>query len=933
MHRGDAVWGDLVAKIIHTETIYGPLLLYGADIHDLTITNGSDDLELTVFAGELRSARNVEFDVSGNASFQTQHFIGPGSDGFLSADFGSLTLNLSASRVGNILTTALGEASTATILTSQNNGQASDTVSVVGVTTTTSTFMVSTRPNESGLATFERQTDGSLSLVTPAPDPTIGQISDIVTVTAYGETWIIGTSLTNDSVESLTLNDAGALTYRDGFGAADGLGVNAPVSLKTFTLDGQPYVVFGSSDTASLSVLRLEANGSFTAIDHVLDDLTTRFDNTTLIETYQMGENVFIIATGSDDGFSLFQVRPDGKLTLLETVVDSSNITLDNVSAMAMAQDGSDLRIFIASNTEAGLSNFSFDLSNLGNNFVGSSGSDTIVGSAKDDIILGEDGDDILSGGNGNDIIVDGGGRDILIGGLGADVFTFDPDGVDDTIQDFQRGIDALDLSFFPLLYDAQALGYVATFFGAQLTFKRETIYVYSDDGNTLSLADLTSADPFNVNRPALVLSSEGGSYGGGQTQIGTDANNVLIGTVGDDILTGNLGDDILHGGAGADALYGGLGLDTADYTTATSGMILDLANPALNTGDAAGDSYASIEVIVGTGFDDQIFGSAGVNIIRGRNGADQLSGRDGNDWLDGGFGDDILNGGAGADTLIGGDQSDTASYVDSIKGIQVDLSYVFRNTGQAAGDTYLSIEDLEGTSFSDKIYGDGNANTLTGGKGADWLLGRAGDDRLLGGNGDDVLDGSAGADYLDGGIGIDRAQYFLSKQGLTINLSNSVANTGEAFGDVYVSIENVGGSQFDDTIIGNEVANMLIGNDGDDTLFGLGGSDTLRGGQGNDRLTGGAGNDLLDGGTGSDVFAFDSGFGTDLIRDFSDAEDLLEINLSLLGSTPPNSDAVLDNFGTLDGSDAILDFGGGDIFVVEDINDLSLLASSMVFV
>jgi Ca2+-binding RTX toxin-like protein len=206
------------------------------------------------------------------------------------------------------------------------------------------------------------------------------------------------------------------------------------------------------------------------------------------------------------------------------------------------------LRIVLSSSVESGLSHFSYDLSNLGGDYVGSSTADVNVGSQKDDFILGGDGDDTLTGAAGDDVIVDGNGSDILIGGQGADVFTFDPDGVDDTIQDFEGGFGALDLSSFPLLYEPQDLGYASTFFGARLTFQGETINIYSDDGTSLSLAELTAIDPFNVNRPALVLSSGGGSSGGGQTQVGTAADDTLIGTAGDDILTGNFGDDVLHG-------------------------------------------------------------------------------------------------------------------------------------------------------------------------------------------------------------------------------------------------------------------------------------------------------------------------------------------------------------------------------------------------
>src|SRR5262249_52769750 len=54
----------------------------------------------------------------------------------------------------------------------------------------------------------------------------------------------------------------------------------------------------------------------------------------------------------------------------------------------------------------------------------------------------------------------------------------------------------------------------------------------------------------------------------------------------------------------------------------------------------------------------------------------------------------------------------------------------------------------------------------------------------------------------------------------------------------------NVRGSEFSDSMVGNNDANFISGGGGDDTLDGAGGDDTLFGGPGNDSLVGGAGND-----------------------------------------------------------------------------------------
>ncbi|WP_299672079.1 CHRD domain-containing protein [uncultured Roseobacter sp.] len=73
-------------------------------------------------------------------------------------------------------------------------------------------------------------------------------------------------------------------------------------------------------------------------------------------------------------------------------------------------------------------------------NVIGSDDGDVIIGSDADNTLSGEDGDDLLSGEGGNDI---------LIGGEGSDTFAFSGLFGNDTITDFENGIDRLDFSDF----------------------------------------------------------------------------------------------------------------------------------------------------------------------------------------------------------------------------------------------------------------------------------------------------------------------------------------------------------------------------------------------------------------------------------------------------------------------------------------------------
>jgi serralysin len=181
--------------------------------------------------------------------------------------------------------------------------------------------------------------------------------------------------------------------------------------------------------------------------------------------------------------------------------------------------------------------------------------------------------------------------------------------------------------------------------------------------------------------------------------------------------------------------------------------------------------------------------------------GADVLIGGDGNDVLDGGGGNDLLIGGDGTDRLNGG----------------------------------IGNDNLIGSDGNDSLDGD------------------SGNDVLVGGDGDDFLRGDTVADILIGGTGIDTASYTESAAGVDVNLTTGLGFFGSAAGDTLFGIENLNGSNFNDTLNGNNLANTLSGADGNDILNGLNGNDTLNGGTGNDTLNGGGGTDTLNGNDGND--------------------------------------------------------------------------------
>lgn len=153
----------------------------------------------------------------------------------------------------------------------------------------------------------------------------------------------------------------------------------------------------------------------------------------------------------------------------------------------------------------------------------------------------------------------------------------------------------------------------------------------------------------------------------------------------------------------------------------------------------------------------------------------------------------------------------------------------------------------LNGTSGDDTISGEDGNDLLFGEGGDDTLFGGSGTDLLYGGDGNDVFVGGSGGDVFYGGTGIDTADYSTSPAGVSVSLTSGTGSGGDAAGDVLSGIENLTGSAYNDTLIGDSGSNVLRGGQGNDVLSGEAGNDTLEGGAGADTLYGGSGMDWGD--------------------------------------------------------------------------------------
>jgi Ca2+-binding RTX toxin-like protein len=291
--------------------------------------------------------------------------------------------------------------------------------------------------------------------------------------------------------------------------------------------------------------------------------------------------------------------------------------------------------------------------------------------------------------------------------------------------------------------------------------------------------AEVPETDTLVSIENAIGTASYDWFYGSQEANVfdGGAGGDWLFGYGGDDTLIGGDGIDLLIGGSGADQLIGGPGSDWALYNMndpvedpnydanpdlaianfrqhPPSGPVhISLVDPTSNTWWAAGDTYDSIENIGGSPYDDVITGDDHDNMIGDSAGSNVFNGNGGRDaFLGNPDAPDTFNGGNDEDTVVYANPTEPFANLGLPDGaghllgpifshsVTIDLEHQSLNAGSAAGDVFMFVEDIIGTSHGDDtIYGNYANNTFRGLDGDDRLMGRGGDDTLIGGDGTDT--------------------------------------------------------------------------------------------------------------------------------------------------------------------------------------------------
>lgn len=393
---------------------------------------------------------------------------------------------------------------------------------------------------------------------------------------------------------------------------------------------------------------------------------------------------------------------------------------------------------------------------------------------------------------------------------------------------------------------------------------------------------------------------------------LAANVENLVLTGAGDLDGTGNSGNNVLTGNAGNNRLDGGAGGDTVSYAMAAAGVTVALDQPgvAQDTGGAGIDTLVSIESLTGSSFDDVLLGDAGINV---------LDGGAGSDLLIGGLGNDVYSIDRSTDQLI----EDAAGGIDTVRSTVGHVlganfeSLVLLGTANINATGNASNNVLTGNSGSNRIDGAGGVDTVSyaaarngvvvgldrvgpqsTGAGIDTLVAI---ENLAGSNFNDTLHGSVGTNVLNGGNGTDTVSYARAGAAVTVSLAVGTAQaTGGGGTDTLAAFENLSGSAFADRLTGSTANNVIDG------------------GLGNDTMSGGLGNDTYLVNVGTDVVVEAASGGTDTVRATASYTLAAQLeNLTLDGAANINATGnTLNNTIAGNAGNNILNGGSGVDFI-----------------
>ena len=388
------------------------------------------------------------------------------------------------------------------------------------------------------------------------------------------------------------------------------------------------------------------------------------------------------------------------------------------------------------------------------------------------------------------------GGSDTLTTGDGRDKIRIDHSS--NTLHDFQVTITDLSREDYLSLED---MGFDTTNYRDQFTIRYDDV----NDVTTVSVStdSYTQTDLVTFQGEHFLAQNELKSDGDLELsfvrdgiQFGTNNRDYIYGIEVNDEIYALGGDDWLYLSSGDDIIDGGEGYDRLDARSWNEAITVDLDAGTIVSNAGGNDQLRNVERIIGTQFDDVLIGGERQNQV-----------------IDVGHSatmDSSFTGEGGDDYIEGRGDHDFVWYGRAPEAVQINLSTGIVSGGEG-NDTLVGIEWITGSNYSDDLIGSDVSNRIY----PDAL----GDD----GAGTNYLVG--GADYIDGGEGIDILHLWVSNpddwandlSGVDVNMMSGTAIDAAGNMDIFVNIENVYGTAYDDQIVDDAGSNKIetyYGND-----------------------------------------------------------------------------------------------------------------------
>ena len=225
---------------------------------------------------------------------------------------------------------------------------------------------------DDGLSIFSVRADGSLGFESYVRDGDAAALeldgaSALTTAVVGGRTYLFAAGHTDDGVSVFSVGANGRLTsvFNIDDASDSALELDGARSVTTAVVASTTYLFVAGEDDDGVSVFSVGANGSLTSVFNIDDasDSALEIEGAASVATAMVASTTYLFVAGSaDNGVSVFSVGVNGSLTSvfnIDETADAGALELEGARSVATAVVGTTPYLFVAGNTDDGVSVFS----------------------------------------------------------------------------------------------------------------------------------------------------------------------------------------------------------------------------------------------------------------------------------------------------------------------------------------------------------------------------------------------------------------------------------------------------------------------------------------------------------------------------------------------------------------------------------------------